>query len=86
VETVPEFITYAKANPDKVNFGSGGSGSSVHMAGELFKMLTGVSMVQCRIARKRSRFPICSRPAAGHFPTMAASVEYVRAERLRRSQ
>jgi len=43
--TVPEFIAYAKANPDKINMASGGSGSTGHMAGELFMMMTGVKMV-----------------------------------------
>jgi tripartite-type tricarboxylate transporter receptor subunit TctC len=45
VKTVPEFIAYAKTNPGKLNFGSAGIGSSIHMAGELFKMMTGVDMV-----------------------------------------
>ena len=44
-KTVPEFIAYAKANPDKISAGSGGHGSSGHMAGQLFMMLTGVRMV-----------------------------------------
>jgi tripartite-type tricarboxylate transporter receptor subunit TctC len=44
-KTVAEFIAYAKANPGKVNFGSGGTGTSVHVSGELFKMMTGVDMV-----------------------------------------
>src|SRR5580704_3203406 len=43
-KTVPEFVAYAKANPDKLNMASGGIGTSVHMAGELFKMMTGVRM------------------------------------------
>jgi tripartite-type tricarboxylate transporter receptor subunit TctC len=43
--TVPEFISYAKANPGKVNMASGGSGSPSHIVGELFKMMTGVNMV-----------------------------------------
>src|SRR5262245_11150265 len=43
--TVKEFISYAKANPGKINFASSGSGTSIHMSGELFKMLTGVDMV-----------------------------------------
>jgi tripartite-type tricarboxylate transporter receptor subunit TctC len=43
--TVPEFIAYAKANPAKVNMGSGGNGGPVHMAGELFKMMAGVNLV-----------------------------------------
>jgi tripartite-type tricarboxylate transporter receptor subunit TctC len=52
--TVPEFIAYAKANPDKISMGSGGHGSSGHMAGELFKMDAGIkdgsSAVSWRVA------------------------------------
>jgi tripartite-type tricarboxylate transporter receptor subunit TctC len=44
-KTVPEFIAYAKANPDKINMASAGIGSTSHLAGELFKMMTGVNMV-----------------------------------------
>ena len=44
-KTVPEFIAYAKANPGKISMGSGGIGSSPHVAGELFKMMTGVDML-----------------------------------------
>jgi tripartite-type tricarboxylate transporter receptor subunit TctC len=44
-KTVPEFIAYARANPATVNMGSGGNGSPVHMAGELFKMMAGVNLV-----------------------------------------
>jgi tripartite-type tricarboxylate transporter receptor subunit TctC len=43
-DTVPEFITYAKANPGKINMGSGGNGTSQHVSGELFKMMTGIDM------------------------------------------
>jgi tripartite-type tricarboxylate transporter receptor subunit TctC len=43
--TVTEFIGYAKANPGKINMASGGSGSSGHMAGELFKLMAGVNLV-----------------------------------------
>jgi tripartite-type tricarboxylate transporter receptor subunit TctC len=43
-ETLREFIVYAKANPDALNMASGGNGSTQHVAGELFKMTTGVSM------------------------------------------
>jgi tripartite-type tricarboxylate transporter receptor subunit TctC len=42
--TVPEFIAYAKANPGQVNMGSAGNGTSSHLAGELFKMMTGVAL------------------------------------------
>jgi tripartite-type tricarboxylate transporter receptor subunit TctC len=44
VKTVPEFIAYAKANPRKINMASGGIGSVQHVAGELFKMMTGTQM------------------------------------------
>ena len=43
--TIPEFISYAKANPGKINVGSGGIGTTPHVAGELFKMMTGVNLV-----------------------------------------
>jgi tripartite-type tricarboxylate transporter receptor subunit TctC len=44
-QTVPEFIAYAKANPGRINFASGGNGTSQHVSGELFKMMTGMDMV-----------------------------------------
>ena len=44
-KTLPEFITYAKANPGKVNFASAGIGTVVHMAGELFKSMASVNLV-----------------------------------------
>jgi len=43
-KTVAEFIAYAKANPGKINMASGGSGTSVHLSGELFKAMTGINM------------------------------------------
>jgi tripartite-type tricarboxylate transporter receptor subunit TctC len=44
-KTVPEFVAYAKANPGKINFASGGRGSSSHIFGELFKAMAGVDLV-----------------------------------------
>jgi tripartite-type tricarboxylate transporter receptor subunit TctC len=44
-KTVPEFIAYCKANPGKINWASSGSGTSVHMSGEMFSMMTGCKML-----------------------------------------
>jgi tripartite-type tricarboxylate transporter receptor subunit TctC len=44
VNTVPEFIAYAKANPDKLNYGAAGAGGPPHLAGELLKMMAGIKM------------------------------------------
>jgi len=43
--SVPEFIAYAKANPGSINMASGGNGTSQHLSGELFKMMTGLNMI-----------------------------------------
>jgi tripartite-type tricarboxylate transporter receptor subunit TctC len=82
--TVPEFITYAKTSPGKVNFGSGGNGTSPHMAAELFKMLAGIEMVHLAY---RGEAPALTDLLGGQlqvvFGTMPASVGYVKAGRLR---
>jgi hypothetical protein len=48
VKTVSEFIAYTKANPDRPNMASGGNGTSIHIAGELFKMMTGMRMAKLK--------------------------------------
>ena len=45
VKIIPELIAYAKANPGKLNMASSGNGSTIHMSGELFKMMTGIDML-----------------------------------------
>jgi len=45
IHSIPELIAYAKANPGQLNFASSGIGSTLHVAGELFKMMTGVNIV-----------------------------------------
>jgi tripartite-type tricarboxylate transporter receptor subunit TctC len=82
--TVPEFIAYAKANPGKVNMASGGAGTSVHMSGELFKMMTGVNMVHVPY---RGAAPAVMDLIAGQvqivFDNLPGSIEHIRAGKLR---
>jgi MFS family permease len=54
-KTVPEFISYVKSNPGKISYGSGGIGTSIHVASELFKMMTGVDMIHVPLSRWRAR-------------------------------
>jgi tripartite-type tricarboxylate transporter receptor subunit TctC len=63
-KTIPEFIAYAKTNPGKINMGSGGNGTSSHMAGELFEMMTGVNLVHVPY---RGLGPAMNDPSAGGF-------------------
>jgi len=84
VRSVPEFIAYAKANPGKINMASAGSGSSQHVAGELFKMMTGIEMVHVPY---RGAAPALTDLLAGQvevmFDNLTSSVEHVRTGKLR---
>jgi tripartite-type tricarboxylate transporter receptor subunit TctC len=83
-KTVPEFIAYAKANPGKLNMASVGNGSSPHVAGELFKMMTGVNMVHVGY---RSSGPALIDLFGGQVQVMfngaGSAIEYIRAGKLR---
>ena len=83
-QTVPEFIAYAKANPGKINFASPGNGSTIHLCGELFKMMTGVNMVHVPY---RGNAPALTDLLAGQVQMMFAdtpsSIEHLRAGKLR---
>jgi tripartite-type tricarboxylate transporter receptor subunit TctC len=83
-KSVPEFIAYAKANPGKINYGSAGVGSSLHMAGELFKLMAGVDLVHVPY---RGSPPALTDLLGGQLQLMFAplppSIEYVRTGRLR---
>jgi tripartite-type tricarboxylate transporter receptor subunit TctC len=83
-KTVPEFIAYAKANPGKINFGSGGNGSPSHVYPELFKMTAGIDMVQVPYRGT----PLALTDLLGGqlqvvFDTVPSSIEHIRAGRLR---
>src|SRR5436190_5518933 len=83
-KTIPEFIAYAKANPDKINMASAGIGSGGHLAGELFQMMTGVSLVHVPY---RGNGPALTALLGGQvevqFATLASSVEFIRTDKLR---
>ena len=84
VKTVPGFITYAKANPGKLNMASAGNGTPQHVSGELFKMMAGVNMTHVPY---RGSAPALTDLLGGQvqvvFDTTLASIEYIRAGRLR---
>jgi tripartite-type tricarboxylate transporter receptor subunit TctC len=83
-KTVPEFIAYAKANPGKINMGSGGSGAPSHVAGELFKMMADVGMVHVPY---RGLAPAFTDLIGGQvqviFGALTSTIEYIKAGRLR---
>jgi tripartite-type tricarboxylate transporter receptor subunit TctC len=84
VNTVAEFIAYAKVRPGKLNMASGGIGNSTHMAGELFKMMTGIEMLHVPY---RGSAPALTDLLSGQvqvmFDLMASSIGHVRAGKLR---
>ncbi|TMJ66583.1 MAG: tripartite tricarboxylate transporter substrate binding protein [Alphaproteobacteria bacterium] len=81
-KTVSEFIAYAKTNSGKINMGSSGSGSVSHIFGELFKMLTGVSLVH--VPYRGGYVPdLLSGQVQVVFSTISSSFQYVRSGMLR---
>jgi tripartite-type tricarboxylate transporter receptor subunit TctC len=81
---VPEFISYAKANPGKVNMASAGNGSAPHMAGELFKMMAGVNLVHVPY---RGQGPALTDLLGGQvqvlFATAPGTTDYISTGKLR---
>jgi tripartite-type tricarboxylate transporter receptor subunit TctC len=84
VKSIPELIAYAKTNPGKLNMASSGNGSTIHMSGELFKMMTGINMVHVPY---RGGAPALTDLIAGQvhvmFDNIPTSAEHVRSGRLR---
>ena len=82
--TVPKFIAYAKAHPGTINFASGGTGFASHLAGELFKAMTGVNMVHVPY---RGQAPAMTDLLAGQvqvmFDPVVSSIAHIRAGKLR---
>src|SRR3954468_3788230 len=84
VKTVAEFIAYAKANPGKINFGSGGVGTSPHLSGELLKSMTGINIVHVAY---RGTAPAVTDLLAGQvqvvFDNIPGSIGHIKAGKLR---
>jgi tripartite-type tricarboxylate transporter receptor subunit TctC len=84
VKSIPELIAYAKANPGKLNMASSGNGSTIHMSGELFKMLTGTDMVHVPY---RGGAPALTDLIAGQvhvmFDNIPTCAEHVKSGKLR---
>ena len=84
VASVPEFIAHAKANPDKINFASGGTGTVTHVTGELFKMMTDIRMVHLPYrGAGPALIDLLSGQVQVMFPTLPSSIGYIRGGKLR---
>jgi tripartite-type tricarboxylate transporter receptor subunit TctC len=83
-KTVSEFIAYAKANPGRINMASAGNGSTAHVTGELFKMMTNVEMVHVPY---RGSAPAVTDLVGGQvqvmFDPLSSSLEHIKAGKLR---
>ncbi len=81
---VAEFIAYAKANPGKVNFASSGNGTSVHMSGELFKLLAGIDMVHVPYRGSAAAYPdLMSGKVHVLFDNLPGSIGFARGGQLK---
>ena len=84
VKTVAEFIAYGKANPGKLNMASPGAGTSPHMSGELFKMLTGIEMQHIPYRGAGPAYPdLMTGKVDVFFDNLPGSVEFVKTGKLR---
>ena len=82
VQTLPEFIAYAKANPGKINYASVGSGAATNVAGELFKAMAGVDLTN--VPYKSSYLPdLLSGHVQASFTPIAQTVNFIKTGKLR---
>jgi tripartite-type tricarboxylate transporter receptor subunit TctC len=82
--TVPDFIAYAKARPGQINMASGGNGSGAHVAGELFKMMSGVNMTHVPYRGEANAVPdLISGQVQVVFAIMSASIGNIRSGKVR---
>jgi tripartite-type tricarboxylate transporter receptor subunit TctC len=84
VKTIPKFIAYAKANPGKLNMASSGNGSTIHMSGELFKMMTGVDLIHVPYrGGALALTDLIGGQVQVMFDNLPTSAEYVKTGKLR---
>ena len=81
-KTVPDFVAYAHANPGKINMASAGSGTTVHLAAELLKIMTGVDFALVQY-RGNPWTDIISGQVQGFFGVIPASQEYIKTGKVR---
>jgi len=84
VKSVAELVQYLRANPGKLNYGSSGIGSPIHMSGELFQIATGTRMIHIPFKGMGAAY---NDLVGGHvelsFPTIISSIPHINAGRLR---
>ena len=84
VKTVAEFIAYAKANPGKLNFASSGNGTSVHMSGELFKLMAGIDIVHVPYRGSSAAYPdLMTGKVHVLFDNLPGSINFAREGKLK---
>ena len=84
VKTVAEFIAHTKANPGKVTFASSGNGTSVHMSGELFKMMTNLDLLHVPYRGSAGIYPdLMTGKVHVLFDNLPGSMEFVKTGKLR---
>ena len=84
INSIPELIAYAKANPGKLNFASAGVGTGLHMAGELFKMMAGVDMVHVPYRGAAAAMTdVIGGQVQVIFDTTAAAIPHVKSGKVR---
>jgi tripartite-type tricarboxylate transporter receptor subunit TctC len=81
---VAEFIAYAKANPGKINYASGGVGTSPHLSGELLKMMTGINLVHVPYRAAASAYPdLMAGQVQMLFDNIPSSIGHIRTGKVR---
>src|ERR1043165_6079047 len=82
--SVAEFVAHAKANPGKLNFASSGNGTSVHMSGELFKLMAGIDIVHVPYRGSSAAYPdLMSGKVHVLFDNLPGSINFAREGKLK---